>query len=53
MGRGADQWMYDVGHRATRRLLERMSTDTDERLQQRLVPELVVRMSSGPSRADS
>lgn len=48
-----DQWMYDVGHRATRRLLERMSTDTDERLQQRLVPELVVRMSSGPSRADS
>lgn len=43
-----DQKMYDVGRRATQRLLHRMGMNTDERISESIQPELIVRASSAP-----
>ncbi|MEP0545810.1 MAG: LacI family DNA-binding transcriptional regulator [Rhodothermales bacterium] len=43
-----DQKMYDVGHRATKRLLHRMEATTEERISESIEPELIVRSSSAP-----
>ena len=43
-----DQKMHDVGHRATKRLLQRMGTTTSERISESIQPELIVRSSSAP-----
>ena len=41
-----DQRMQEVGHRATKRLLERMNAPIEERVADAIVPELIVRASS-------
>ncbi|MDX1532324.1 MAG: LacI family DNA-binding transcriptional regulator [Rhodothermales bacterium] len=46
-----DRRMYNVGRRATQRLLERLSSDTEERYVERVDPDLVVRRSSGAATA--
>lgn len=46
-----DQKMYDVGRRATQRLLQRMGRSTDARVSESIQPELIVRASSAPEAA--
>ena len=41
-----DQHMHDIGHRATKRVLQRMGSMSDERISDSIQPELVVRASS-------
>lgn len=43
-----DQQMYNVGRRATQRLLQRMRAGTEERISESIQPELIVRASSAP-----
>ncbi|MEN0044682.1 MAG: LacI family DNA-binding transcriptional regulator [Pseudomonadota bacterium] len=45
-----DQKMYEVGKRATERLLQRMEKDTSERINVFVEPELIVRGSTSPAK---